>query len=180
MAQSASVLADLCEQFLAGLLAQLASTPGGKPPVQLVAHGQVAIDSCCSDSTRSNGSGGMVWVTFARYYPSSRPPVQDNTLQPPCNQMLMAELQFGVVRCVPSITDDGLGGINMPDPADIQTAAVSLMADATAMGCAALAFIQADPLDGEGLLSQIVPYGPEGGCGGSMGTLTINATAAGV
>lgn len=164
---------QLTSSLLRQLLTALAATPGGVPPVAYDTTGQVALDECCPDSSADLFTGtGMLVVTVQRMFSSSKFPVPDNTLQAEPFTQLAADIGFVVARCVPC-----LGSAIAPTPGSLEAAAQVQQADGTALGCAVFDFIQAPPLDGMGMLTTLVPYGPEGCCGGWTGTLVASVTS---
>lgn len=148
--------ADLPEPCFCGVLAG-----------QLVANEHCGSEDCAGDGC----TGGQAWVRLAGVYPSSQFPVQDQD-QATCATLLAVEIEVGVARCAPVVSDEG-GAMEGDAPTLAQWHATTRlqMADMAAMRRAVLCCLGARSRDY--LLGAYAPFGPEGGCVGGIWTVTV-------
>ena len=114
----------------------------------------------CGECNR--GKCGMVYLQPGRTFPYTVFPQQE--LDAKCSLPLGFEIELGVVRCMPTISEDG----DLPDPADITAAALGLIADQYALYSA----IKCCETSLQSLvIERWTPSGPQGGCVAGAWTL---------
>lgn len=157
-------LADLLSSLAACLCASLTDDGQDGPGLCFcgVEPGAVVIADTSYDCREGCG---MAWVRLAKAYPAVSPGTPDNSDQP-CGQFLGADIEMGVLRCLP-IPDDGSG----PSADELESAALQAVADmltmrAAVMCCSALT-------DVPYRLGQYTPVGPAGAVIGGTWTISV-------
>jgi len=139
-------LCETLEQRGAGRVCRCEVAPGA----------EVALDACDCDGDRC----GQAWVRLVSAFPSSSLPEPD--IDARCTAPLAYVVEVGAVRCAP-VADD--------DEGVVLGTTLGQYDDMDAMRYA----LQCCFTDGEQVLGQYEPYGPQGGCVGGTWTVTIAA-----
>jgi hypothetical protein len=153
-------LGNICLNLLAEAEKQLEDCGSGPVCTSAVFNGIVAWDYCgeCSSDVC-----GFAYVRLAQSYPSSIFPQPSLDLS--CAAPLTHQLELGVIRCVPTLGDDG----DPPDPVEVTASALGFMEDMEALKHAATLV-----LPKTNILSNWVPVGPQGGCGGGYWSIYLS------
>lgn len=90
---------DLANLMLQAVCVALNDDAGAQPcpPRSGVLVGDVAWDDCCN---------GQLWVRVTRVFQSSTFPQEDISAQP-CGGPYAAQFELGLLRCAPTITENG-------------------------------------------------------------------------
>lgn len=110
---------------------------------------------------------GMAYVNVKRIYPSKSFPWEDQEADPCKAYTQVADVRVGVLRCAPTISDNG----NLPPCEDLTSAAAGLLVDqaivTTAIRCCYLKELPCDNYDIK--VGGWRMLGPQGGCiGGEL------------
>lgn len=156
------LLVRLTQELLDCACSALEKTACGCPCRAFVAAGAVAWDSCCD--------GGQLWVGIDRIfaYGNFPAPAGVATCMPP----LAADLSIGVLRCAPTLNDQG----EAPTAAQLTTSGAQVWEDAyaviTAIACCLGEHARARPF----VMGNQRPLGPAGACVGSELKVTVALT----
>lgn len=112
----------------------------------------------------SRGKCGMVYLNHLSTFPSESFP--NVGVDSKCTVPLVHELELGVVRCMPTMDNDG----DLPDPADITSAALGLFMDQEALYSAIKC---CDTVFRDLSVSRWSSIGPQGGCVGGSWAFTV-------
>lgn len=158
-------VAPLLYALMECLCEELSKTTAGAPCWCGVMPGlQVAADCACNTRTNACGTG---WVRLGLVFPTKVFPQQDRGADP-CDALLAATIELGVVRCAPVF-----GAKGAAPSVDAQLEAVHhQLSDMAALlrvwrCCPALAKRKVS-------LGAYSPSGPDGGCLGGTMTATVS------
>lgn len=166
------MVGPLMDDLLACVADRLAVTPSGAVSTVLLAPGQDVVADYCGAVSRGGRCSSQAWVRLVRVYPSSDFPVQDAVPRGGCPPLWAAELEVGVLRCVPVVKKDRSGSPGSPPaPADQTNATIGQLADMRALVLATQCCAAMSPRTT--LLGQYLPL-TSGDCGGG----TLNVTTA--
>lgn len=128
------MVGPLMDSLLACVADRLALTPGGEVGTVYLANGEQAVADYCGATSRGGSCSSQAWVRLVRVYPSSDFPVQDAVPRGGCPPLWAAELEVGVLRCVPvaAVGASGKKG-SPPAPEAVTNATTVQLADMRAM-----------------------------------------------
>jgi hypothetical protein len=124
VAGSATDLFGVCEELLEACAAAVASKPGGAITRVYVSPGAPAFD--CEQITVHAG-GPTIGDTMPL-----QPPLQPGHRLQTTGQVNLVQLTATVLRCVPTLEEDG-GNVFLPDPGAMESAALFTLADVWAV-----------------------------------------------
>lgn len=116
--------------------------------------------------------GGMGWVRIVEMHPTAGYPNADVTLRNCGNYDFAYTLEIGLLRPVPIITEDQVGGLQVPDDVENFDISMKIVDDIHWMH-EAIKRTKAEYSDV--IPGAWTPLGPEGGMGGGTWTLTASA-----
>lgn len=147
-------LLDSCEDFL---------TLQGAGPVcrKELAPGVLAAWTECG--TCSDECNGMLYIRSDVGGPYGSFPALD--LDPTCRKPLMLRLEIGVLRCAPTMTEDG----EPPSAEEVTASALEGLLDRYALLCA----IRASTFSPKAI-ELFTPVGPDGGCVGGFWSVWVH------
>jgi hypothetical protein len=153
----------LATQLASCLCAELTAAGGPEPCFcGVLAGDSVAFDYC---SPCEGNACGMAWVRLAAVAPLQS--AVGNTIAiGRCSPSLVATFEVGVLRCAPTLTEDG----GLPSMADQLDAAELQASDMAAAGRAAACCFTDGRLV---IVGAWTPVGPQGGCLGGSWTVTV-------
>lgn len=148
------------------LCTELAATPGGEPCFcSIIEGGPVVVADHCGCSSR--GKCGQAWVRLVEMYPSAAFPSPDTGVTG-CASPLVAVIEVGVYRCVPTMTAKG-----QPPTVEQRTnATIQQVADAGAMHVAIRCCDEL--LRRDVTVGRYTPRDSSGGCGGGVWPFTVS------
>lgn len=130
----------------------------------LVPGRDVAWDDCCGDASGE----GQAWVALGEIRPQPSP---NAGATQSCSWEYAADLLIGVMRCVPSLGQNG----EIPAAGDLDDAASKLFRDASLVRSAILCcWVERARLDrGDWEIGRYTPLGPQGACAGGQTLVTV-------
>lgn len=138
-----------------------ASVGGPVCQCMLTAGTSTAYDNCCQ---------GQAWIRVVSVYPSKSFPTPDGSRFRCDHQMMAAELEIGVVRCAPTMDDDG----NPPSVQAIEESFRVVHSDRVrvmrALSCCFRPEQGCEVIN----IGQWTPVAEQGGCVGGMTDVTIS------
>ena len=156
------LLVRLTQELLDCACSALEKTACGCPSRAFVAAGAVAFDSCCDT--------GQLWVGIDRIFAYGNFPAPAGVVT--CSPMLAADLTIGVLRCAPTLNDQG----EAPAAQLLTGSAAQVWEDAytviTAVSCCLAEAGKLRPF----VMGNQRPLGPAGGCTGSELKVTVALT----
>lgn len=114
-----------------------------------------------------DGSTEYAWVRLQRAYESARFPTPLTPGSMPCGGPLALEVEIGVLRCAPKVTQNPSGSISVPTPASQEASARLGLADRAAMVEAVRA------QSGESALGPYIAVGPSANLVGGVLTAFV-------
>lgn len=166
------MVGPLMDDLLACVADRLAVTPSGAVSTVFLAPGELAAADYCGAVARGGRCSSQAWVRLVRVYPSNDFPIQDSVPRGGCPPLWAAELEVGVLRCVPVAATDRTGAKGAPpSPVDQTNATLGQLADMRALVLATQCCAAMSPRTT--LLGAYQPL-TSGDCGGG----TLNVTTA--
>jgi hypothetical protein len=154
------LLTRLTQELLDCTCAALEKTACGCPCYAFVSAGTVAWDKCCD--------GGQLWVGIDRIYAYDRFPAPA-TGAIMCSPPLAADIVIGVLRCAPTLSDQG----EPPSAEALSASSAQVYEDAYAVVNGVLCCLVPTQRERLFVMGNQRPLGPQGGCVGSELRLTV-------
>lgn len=156
------LLVRLTQEILDCACSALEKTACGCPCHAFVASGAVVFDRCCDD--------GQLWVGIDRIYAYGNFPAPAGVAT--CMQPLAADLTIGILRCAPTMNDQG-----EPPTAEVLTLSAAQVHEdgyvlMNGVMCCLAEHARARPF----VIGSQRPIGPQGGCVGSELKITVALT----
>jgi hypothetical protein len=153
------LIVRLTQELLDCVCASLEKTSCGCPCRAFVASGTVAWDSCCD--------GGQLWVGVDRIYAYGTFPAPAGIVT--CSPPLATDIVIGVLRCAPTINDQG----EAPSAAALSASSAQVYEDAYAVTNGVLCCLTPTARQRPFVMGNQRPIGPQGGCVGTELRLTV-------
>jgi len=153
------LIVRLTQEVLDCCCSALEKTICGCPDRAFVSAGAVAWDRCCD--------GGQLWVGVERVFAYDRFPAPATVVN--CMPPLAADLVVGILRCAPTVNDQG----EAPSCDALSASAAQVYEDAYAVVNGVLCCLVPTHKERLFVMGAQRPVGPAGGCVGTELRLTV-------
>jgi len=154
------LIVRLTQELLDCCCSALEKTACGCPGRAFVSAGAVAHDDCCA-------CDGQLWVGVERVFAYDRFPAPAGMLT--CLPPLAADIVIGVIRCAPTVDDNG----NPPTVDALNASSAQVYEDAYAVMNGVLCCLAPTSKARPAVIGNQRPVGPAGGCVGTELRLTV-------